>query len=554
MALARRRGRSSLAVIAIAAALALAGLLTSARALASAGAIASAGTLASASSGVRGRASESARLQTGYALEHHPALGIAFPLARSYEQIPVQPGERSMVLYYAEELAKDPGARRTVRPVMGVLSIDAPPPPPPPVSPSGDDPASEGDPPATRALDAVERWVEESMPTWRVERGPDRRPRDGYDVREYALVPRAAIEPRSAGWIQAYSNEQRTIAIVGIAATADVDEQTKLWRTSADKLRFTAPEAADDEELARSYARLGLSSPERRVAVRRKLTRGWKAEDTPNYVIVYDTADQPLIRKIAYDIEVLRGEYQKYFPPVGALDELATVRVCKDRDGYLAYGGMSDSAGYWNATTEELVLYDARKPLKNQPSDDSDTLRVVYHEAFHQYIAESTGEIAPHPWYNEGHGDFFAGADVHGKLRSIGVNPWRIELARGLAEGGRHVPWREIVRYELRPFMDDGYRCYAQSWSMIHFLRLAPEAQKREAWAAILPTYFETLKRAFAAELDALGERRADPLERWKAGFEARNRAVDAAFAGVDFEEIEAAWRAYVVRLEAPKR
>ena len=91
---------------------------------------------------------------------------------------------------------------------------------------------------------------------------------------------------------------------------------------------------------------------------------------------------------------------------------------------------------------------------------------------------------------------------------------------------------------------------------MIWFLRRSPEVEKRPEWARILPTYFETLKTAWAEERAKLeaegkaGERHA----RWKAGYAARNRAADAAFAGVDWEEIERAWAEFVGELEEPKR
>ena len=32
---------------------------------------------------------------------------------------------------------------------------------------------------------------------------------------------------------------------------------------------------------------------------------------------------------------------------------------------------------------------------------------MLYHEAFHQFIHYSAGELPPHSWYNEGHGDYF---------------------------------------------------------------------------------------------------------------------------------------------------
>jgi hypothetical protein len=492
-----------------------------------------------------GRAREA---QSGTTLEQHPQYGLSFPLARSYEQIPTQPDERWIVLYYAEDLPKDPAARKAVRPVMGIVSIDRP------VAAEHEDEDGVVEPPPPRAgIDGIESWAADRMPSWILTSVSEAKER-GYLRREFRLAQRSPGTPRQVGWVCAWSSEARTVAVVGVCAVDDLAEQEKVWRLSADRLHFTTPVDEGETELAKHYAGGTLRDPEFRIAVRKKLPRGWRAEDTENYIIVYDTTDQSLIRKVAVDIELLRAKYVEYFPPIGTVARVSTVRVCKDRDEYLAYGGMTDNAGYWNAGFGELVLYDARKPQKNLPDDSSETFLVLYHEAFHQYIHYSTGELPPHPWFNEGHGDFFAGAQIRGKVESIGINPWRVEFAHNLVDGGTWIPWARILRLELQPFMEDSFRCYAQSWSMIHFLRTSPEVAHREEWARILPRYFATLKEAYAQELEKLGDRRSDLVERWKAGFEARNRAVDAAFEDVDLDEIEQAWVRHVRGLVLPKR
>ena len=493
--------------------------------------------------------------RAGYALEHHPSLGLSFLLSRSYEQIPTQPDEPWIVLYYAESLPKEAEERRAARPTMGILSIDHPGGPARDQA-AGDETARDAAAPAPRRVVDLGSWVAERMPRWRLGPAVDaRKPRAGYEVREHQLSQREPGNPRLAGWLAAFESPERTVAVFGTCAASDLEEQVKLWRASAEKLRIGPRESGDEAGLARLYAGSSLLDVGYRIEVRRRLARGWRAEDTEHYVIVHDTGDAALIRKIAADVELLRAEYERWFPPAAPIERVSTIRVCRDRDQYLAYGGMQDSAGYWNAANEELVLYDARRPLKHRPDDDGDTLAALYHEAFHQYVHYSAGEIAPHAWFNEGHGDFFAGADVHGSVRRIGVNGWRIDLARTMAEQGTYAPWPRIVRAELRPFMDDGWRCYAQSWSMVHFLRLSPEVQRRPEWRRILPAYFETLRTAYASELAVL-ERAGlsgDLVARWKAGFDARNRAVDVAFEGIDFEEIERAWVEYVRRLPDPK-
>jgi hypothetical protein len=190
---------------------------------------------------------------------------------------------------------------------------------------------------------------------------------------------------------------------------------------------------------------------------------------------------------------------------------------------------------------------------------DTDTFGTLYHEAFHQYIHYACGELPPHPWFNEGHGEYFGGARIKdGKVRSIDVVPESARVIARAVDQGRHVPWKEMIRYEQGQYCnpDKVEICYAQGWSMIFFLRRSPELEKHPEWARIIPTYFQTLRDAYRAALAALpeGGNGADRLALAKAGFEARQQALDAAFYGVDLAEIEKAWIEFVLRVGGAPR
>jgi hypothetical protein len=137
---------------------------------------------------------------------------------------------------------------------------------------------------------------------------------------------------------------------------------------------------------------------------------------------------------------------------------------------------------------------------------------------------------------------------------SIGVNPWRLATIQEMVAEERTIPWEELVRCDRQAFVADGFRCYAQSWSMIYFLRTAPAVEARAEWREILPEYFDVLKSAWAAELAKLAShgKSEDRAALGQAASAARSRAVDAAFEGVDLAEIETAWRAFVAGLDAP--
>jgi hypothetical protein len=231
---------------------------------------------------------------------------------------------------------------------------------------------------------------------------------------------------------------------------------------------------------------------------------------------------------------------------------VSTVRICESQDEYHAYGGRPGTAGYWNSVGKELVLYDAAVQ-DGARSIDTDTFITLYHEAFHQYIHYSVGELAPHPWFNEGYGDYFSGARISGgRVVRIGVNPWRLKPIQHYLRTQRAVPWSKLIRYEQPEFYASAAVCYAQAWSMIYFLRSSKEVEDHPVWSRILDTYFETLKLGWQLELRRMDARGDEPGESALADASAfaRKQALEKAFADVDLDRIEHAWREFVLDLD----
>jgi len=281
-------------------------------------------------------------------------------------------------------------------------------------------------------------------------------------------------------------------------------------------------------------------SPRRRGEIQRGLIKGWGLEVSPkkNYVILYNTKgnkNRALARYIAERIEKIREQvYEVQFPPAQPITAVSIVRICGDRGEYHAYGGPGGSAGYWNHHEEELVFYDASPARKV----DDDTLAVLYHEAFHQYIFYSVGNVAPHSWFNEGHGDYYAGSRyVAGKFK-IGPFDWRVRTVQSAIREGRrpqivtkdektgvetkrwsnekgYTPLADLVAFSQRDYYSYPGVSYAQGWSLVYFLREAvPKKREWNAkWGGILDKYFNALKREVAKEgkLARGGERPDEP-------------------------------------------
>jgi hypothetical protein len=515
---------------------------------------------------VLGLTASGAAAQGGYTKEKYPDLGIELERPRDYEQIPTQPDEEFVVLYFAEKLPKDPKDRPPIRTELWVLAIDYVPDPPPKDAPE-EAPApeeSEGEGEGEAApievplpVNSLERWLEQHSP-WELRRAQETKPRAGWKVRSHTLSARKGADGSDVVWSYAFEQPGvRTVAFVARCAESAFKDQERIWRRMAETCDLSAPAEADVAKLRQKYARSDLRGIDYRIGVRARMVRGWKAEDTENFIVVYHTKDQPLIRNLVADIESIRHEYVRLFPPAGEITAVSTVRVCKDQAEYLAYGGMRGSAGYWNSATEELVFYDASVKEKGKAqSDDSNTFIVLYHEAFHQYIHYSAGELPPHPWFNEGHGDFFSGADVHGtKVRRIGVNPWRLGTIQVAIARQKTVPWKDILEYEQPQYYANPALCYAQGWSMVYFLRTAPAATRHPQWSRILDTYFAELKSDYARRLGELAAqgRQDDRAERRTAGAAARKHALERSFESVDLAELEAEWAKYIAKLERPR-
>jgi len=388
----------------------------------------------------------------------------------------------------------------------------------------------------------------------------EQKPRDDY---ERLLYEELLVEkPSSArGWIYEWKNEKRTLAMIGLCHKDDYKKQAKIWKYMAGKIRLSEPEVVDNSKWTRYYERRPkFKGPEFRIEIREEAeTAGWMVDDTENYILVYNTKDEALIRTLKRELEAIRKVYERLFPPVAPVTAVSAVRVCKDKETYHDYGGPSGSGGYWYDKAEELVFYDYEDVGRERGSGKANSRIVLYHEAFHQYIFYSAGSMAPHSWFNEGYGDFFSGArfDRAGEVSKIGVNPWRIHTIQRAIQEDEHKSWKEIIRFSQRDYYTKSpHICYAQGWSMIYFLQQSKVVKKKEEWSKILPTYFRVMKEAYDEEEEGLVKTKQLENEQQveAAQKRAREKAVKAAFEDVDLREIEEAWIDFTLGLKAPKR
>ena len=163
---------------------------------------------------------------------------------------------------------------------------------------------------------------------------------------------------RRAGYAYVWSMpRKRTVIVFGQCAVGDLDELEPIFEEVGTELRLYEPDLREDAKWRKRYAQKGYRAIDYRTPVRiEAMEDGWKVEDTENYIVVYNTSDQPLVRRIVKDLENIRKKYIELFPPSGPIEAVSTVRVCSGMSEYHSYGGPPGAAGYWYDVTEELVL------------------------------------------------------------------------------------------------------------------------------------------------------------------------------------------------------
>ena len=107
------------------------------------------------------------------------------------------------------------------------------------------------------------------------------------------------------------------------------------------------------------YKDTSLPMVTKRRVVRAKLEKGWHAHDTEHFILISDmvsnTYNRRLLKEMLTDLELMRKEYEKHFPPLQEVTAVSTVRVCNSYEGYQRYSKKPGTGGYWHPIAEELV-------------------------------------------------------------------------------------------------------------------------------------------------------------------------------------------------------
>jgi len=216
--------------------------------------------------------------------------------------------------------------------------------------------------------------------------------------------------------------------------------------------------------------------------------------ESPHFVVECD-ADQAFTDWISKNLELIFAKYTTIFPQQTKPKSRFRCIVYRDLKEYLGSGAPPNTGGYYQDLTKKLVFYRQAK--------DSDTLLVLYHEAFHQFLAYYL--YGAPQWFNEGHGDYFGPSVYNEKTHQMEVrlNPWRLPLIKQAIAAGRTQPFEKLMLMTQAELYDPQMIAinYAESWSVVYFLWHYDSGK----YARCLQLYFKALNRG-AGLRDAYAE------------------------------------------------
>ncbi|PCJ52799.1 MAG: hypothetical protein COA70_11490 [Planctomycetota bacterium] len=234
-------------------------------------------------------------------------------------------------------------------------------------------------------------------------------------------------------------------------------------------------------------------------------TPGWRLLEVPSkqYLIKTNSDDNKNLKKVIKRLEASRRLFEEDFPPSEPITSVSVVRLCATSGDFQAYGDVGNGvAGFFSPRSEELVLYFGE-------GGTAMTFGVMTHEAFHQYCHFLFNRSEAHRWFDEGHGDYYGAW----KMRGSNLVPEE-DMKGGLARtpeikrmhrNGTIKPLKRHIRYDHGEWQSQGpsnVSCYAQSFSLIYFLREGARGKvKKKYWkeeyADILPNYIKHLNDGY---------------------------------------------------------
>lgn len=202
--------------------------------------------------------------------------------------------------------------------------------------------------------------------------------------------------------------------------------------------------------------------------------------------LIEGNLSQEEIDRLGASLDRFRGFLETALPLPRAAKDKARVWLFDSREEYLAFtdvlvNRLEHTLGVFIPSLNTLMFHAGLSEAQDQ--------NVVFHEAFHQYLATAT-TTAP-IWLNEGLAEYY-GATVFGAGGEAGVGgilEGRLAMLRSHAAAKRpRVPFAKILTMAPAEYMSAPAAPlhYAQSWAMCHWFKQGAEDATRALFDAYL--------------------------------------------------------------------
>ena len=272
-----------------------------------------------------------------------------------------------------------------------------------------------------------------------------------------------------------------------------------------------------------------------RLAARKSIAnmKDWWFAEAHGYIFLSDirgSTGKYLIRDLQANLPALRKAFARLVPPLESSDEISVVRIFEDASAYRQYVGpdMEWSIGAWIPMRRELVVL-------SQDKEKEQTMEIIRHEGFHQYLSHASGLREHALWFNEGHACFFESAQVDRTGQVSLPEGDRVEaLIANLPAAAQFLPM--VLRANWKEFYQGSEETrrlnYTTAWALVYFLQKGAPASGLKQYQAVLPTYLDVLKttgdagQATAAAFRdiAMDRLQQDFVDFWKRGRGAARR------------------------------
>jgi Tfp pilus assembly protein PilF len=215
----------------------------------------------------------------------------------------------------------------------------------------------------------------------------------------------------------------------------------------------------------------------------------WVEVRSPNFTVISNTGEKEA-RKIADQFEQIREVFQNAFPKMRVdLGKPVVIFAVKNEDSmktllpaFWEVKGHTHPAG-WYQPAEEKHFVVVRTNIEGE-----NPYEVAYHEYTHALMNVNVRDLPL--WLSEGIAEFFGNSAIHDHYVEIGkISPYHLQVL----QQSKLIPIPALLQADhSSPYYNESNRAsvfYAESWAIVHYLQLDPDARKRNLLHDFLATY-----------------------------------------------------------------